>query len=83
VVGAWPPHPDGVLTTGTELFSARLRDVATYDPDAWRDAETSGWALWRTLLEAGVRVAGIDVPVVYLTPLAADGAEPVAAALVP
>jgi hypothetical protein len=83
LVGAWPPHPDRVLTTGTELFSARLRDVATYDPDAWRDAETSGWALWRTLLEAGVRVAGIEVPVVRLTLLTAEGAEPADAVLVP
>ena len=74
LLGAWPPNPDGVLTTGTELYSARLASVADYDPGAWRDAETPGWAFWRSLLEAGTRVAGIEVPVVRLSVLASTPA---------
>jgi glycosyltransferase involved in cell wall biosynthesis len=68
-LGAWPPNPDGVLTCGSELFSRRLATVARFDPDAWRDAESSGWAFWRSLLEAGVRIAGLEVPVTRLAPL--------------
>ncbi len=68
-LGAWPPNPDGVLTGGSELFSRRLRAVAWVDPDAWRDAESPGWAFWRSLLEAGVRIAGLDTTVTRLAPL--------------
>lgn len=75
VLGAWPPNPDGVLVNGTELFSVRLASVVALDPEAWRDAETAGWALWRRLLEAGVRVAGIDVPVVRLSVLDAGSLD--------
>jgi glycosyltransferase involved in cell wall biosynthesis len=66
VIGAWPPNPDGVLAGGVELFSARLAAVARFDPEAWRDAESPGWAFWRSLLAAGVRIAGIESPVTRL-----------------
>jgi hypothetical protein len=67
ILGAWPPKPDGVFTIGTELYSSRLREVAPFDSEAWRDAETSGWAKWRCLADAGVRMASIEAPVTWLT----------------
>jgi hypothetical protein len=72
-LGAWPPNPDGVLTGGSELFSTRLAAVARFDPESWRDAVSPGWAFWRSLLEAGVRIAGLDTTVTRLTLLAPGG----------
>jgi hypothetical protein len=74
MLGAWPPNPDGVLTGGSELFSRRLAEVARFDPEAWRDAESSGWAFWRSLMAAGVRIAGLETPVTRLTLLADEAA---------
>lgn len=87
-LGSWPPTADGVLTIGTELFSRRLASVARFDAEAWRDGETSGWAFWRSVVEAGSRIASIDVEVTHLRLAGGDGpatdmrhadAEPVAA----
>ena len=71
-LGAWPPNPDGVLTGGSELFSRQLAAVARFDPEAWREAESPGWAFWRSLLEAGVRIAGLETTVTRLAPLERD-----------
>ena len=60
ILGAWPPAAHDVLTIGTELLARRLTEVTEVDPEAWRDAETPGWAMWRSLIQAGVRMAGID-----------------------
>lgn len=67
VLGAWPPNPDGVLTIGTELYARSLSQVARFDAEAWREAETPGWAMWRSLAAAGVRMASIEAPVTWLT----------------
>jgi hypothetical protein len=74
VLGAWPPNPDGVLTVGTELFSRHSAGVAGFDPEAWRDAESPGWSLWRSLLDAGVRMAGLETPVTRVALLDARAA---------
>jgi glycosyltransferase involved in cell wall biosynthesis len=66
LIGAWPPNPDGVLTIGSELFSRRLFEVARFDPEAWREAEAPGWRFWRSLATAGVRMASVETPVVWL-----------------
>jgi hypothetical protein len=63
---AWPPAQDAVLTVGTELFAGPVLDAIPIDPEAWRDAETSAWALWRVAFESGVRMAGIDAVVARL-----------------
>ncbi len=69
VLGAWPPTADEVLTFATELFALPLARVVPLVPDAWRDAETTGWAFWRSLLETGARMAGISYVVTRLSPL--------------
>jgi hypothetical protein len=56
-LGSWPPNADGVLTIGSELFSRWLTEMVRFDPDAWRDGHSAGWAFWRSLLAAGVRIA--------------------------
>lgn len=85
VLGTWPPNADEVLTLATELFAATLASVAPLDAEAWRDGETSGWAFWRTLLEAGVRMAGIEHVVTTLSAIdsgdAGDDAAPAPARL--
>jgi glycosyltransferase involved in cell wall biosynthesis len=68
-LGAWPPSADGVLTVATELFAAPLAAVLPLDADAWREAETTSWAFWRSALAIGVRMAGIEHPVTMLSPL--------------
>lgn len=74
-LGAWPPNPDGVLTLGTEILSRRLLEAVPLDPESWREAQAPGWALWSGLIEAGVRIAGIEHPVSW----AAIGEEDAAA----
>ena len=63
---AWPPNADGVLTIGSELFSRRLGDIVRFDAEAWREGESAGWAFWRTVIEAGARIASVDADVTHL-----------------
>jgi hypothetical protein len=74
ILGDWPPGPDGVLTLGSELYAASLLSVVPYDPETWRDGETPGWAQWRRLVAAGVRMAGVEAVVHRLTPFDRTGA---------
>jgi hypothetical protein len=65
-LGAWPPIADAVLTLGTELFARPLTRVVPFDGEAWRDAETPGWAFWRRVVTAGARMASIEYVVTRL-----------------
>jgi hypothetical protein len=70
-LGSWPPGPDFVLTLATELYARPLLEVVPYEEDSWREGETVGWAHWRRLIAAGVRMASVELPVHRLAPLAA------------
>jgi glycosyltransferase involved in cell wall biosynthesis len=60
VIGSWPPNAKAVLTIGSELYSARLREVAAYDAEAWRELEMAPWTQWSAFVRAGVRMANAE-----------------------
>jgi len=66
VLGSWPPIAAAVLTLGSELYSARLLEVATYDPEAWRELVPTPWAHWSAFIRAGVRIANAEAVVTNL-----------------
>ncbi len=66
-IGAWPPFAEGVLTLGSELYSARLHEVARYDPEAWRELGAAPWTQWSAFIMAGVRMANAEAVVVRVT----------------
>lgn len=70
-LGTWPPHPDAVLTLGSELFATALLRAVPPDGEAWRDGTTAGWSLWRDLAFAGVRMGYLETIVTRLVQLPA------------
>lgn len=67
MLGAWPPIAQGVLTLGSELYSARLHEVASYDPEAWRELGSAPWTQWSAFIRAGVRMANAEAVVAQVT----------------
>jgi glycosyltransferase involved in cell wall biosynthesis len=66
-IGSWPPISQGVLTLGSELYSARLHEVASYDPEAWRELGMAPWTQWSAFVRAGVRMANAEAVVAQVT----------------
>jgi hypothetical protein len=78
LIGSWPPIAQGVLPLGSELYSARLGEVASYDREAWRELGAAPWTQWSAFVRAGVRMACAQAVVAHVSNLtqASSAVEP-------
>jgi glycosyltransferase involved in cell wall biosynthesis len=60
LLGLWPPIADAVLTLGSEVYSAKLLEIAGYDGESWRELRAAPWQQWSAFVAAGVRMANAE-----------------------
>jgi hypothetical protein len=52
-----------------------LREIASYDPEAWRELGMAPWTQWAEFVRAGVRMANAETVVVQMRSWRSDSSS--------